>query len=412
MGIYDPSLFPNSYRKFSILLFLPPQMQPITIASNGRNSSRRPRGTSAGGSVTLPGLPLLVPIALLLLATSGVFTPLSVEAGPLGSSEDFRAGSGSGHVLGHPISKRSFFDIQCKGVYDKSIFARLDRICEDCYNLFREPTLHSLCSFPFRLGIESSANHATLASHTHSEDDVAINCVTHEMPYRQAGRARLCRPLAVTCRGYDIIRREDGRLRGWRTQPRAKPSNFHRLGREHVTMINRPLLDKPLALLFDRLSIRIDGQKELFSSRQHAGEARIGPRLLMERETALRRYKGGEELFHDGILQGLPRRLAAYGRFGQYSKLDKTVAWGRSRGLGLSVSAARTSKGAWKPYFSARRRTSITRWLTSWGSKVAESRWCRGCRSRTKREEGPGRCGEERKWREAPEVIGRARGVV
>ncbi|XP_014482557.1 PREDICTED: ion transport peptide-like [Dinoponera quadriceps] len=46
---------------------------------------------------------------------------------------------------GHPLSKRSFFDIQCKGVYDKSIFARLDRICEDCYNLFREPQLHMLC---------------------------------------------------------------------------------------------------------------------------------------------------------------------------------------------------------------------------------------------------------------------------
>lgn len=45
----------------------------------------------------------------------------------------------------HHLSKRSFFDIQCKGVYDKSIFARLDRICEDCYNLFREPQLHSLC---------------------------------------------------------------------------------------------------------------------------------------------------------------------------------------------------------------------------------------------------------------------------
>nr|AAD20820.1 prepro ion transport peptide [Locusta migratoria] len=45
----------------------------------------------------------------------------------------------------HHLAKRSFFDIQCKGVYDKSIFARLDRICEDCYNLFREPQLHSLC---------------------------------------------------------------------------------------------------------------------------------------------------------------------------------------------------------------------------------------------------------------------------
>lgn len=47
--------------------------------------------------------------------------------------------------ISHHLNKRSFFDIQCKGVYDKSIFARLDRICEDCYDLFREPQLHSLC---------------------------------------------------------------------------------------------------------------------------------------------------------------------------------------------------------------------------------------------------------------------------
>lgn len=57
------------------------------------------------------------------------------------------AGSTSGLVLGHSLNKRSFFEIQCKGVYDKSIFARLDRICEDCYNLFREPQLHSLCRY-------------------------------------------------------------------------------------------------------------------------------------------------------------------------------------------------------------------------------------------------------------------------
>ena len=57
------------------------------------------------------------------------------------------ARSTSGLVLGHSLNKRSFFEIQCKGVYDKSIFARLDRICEDCYNLFREPQLHSLCRY-------------------------------------------------------------------------------------------------------------------------------------------------------------------------------------------------------------------------------------------------------------------------
>ncbi|GAB0090333.1 ion transport peptide [Sergentomyia squamirostris] len=46
----------------------------------------------------------------------------------------------------HTLTKRSsFFDIECKGVFNKSIFFRLDRICEDCYSLFREPQLHSLC---------------------------------------------------------------------------------------------------------------------------------------------------------------------------------------------------------------------------------------------------------------------------
>lgn len=42
--------------------------------------------------------------------------------------------------------KRStFYDIHCKGIYDKSVFARVDQICEDCYNIFREPKLHSIC---------------------------------------------------------------------------------------------------------------------------------------------------------------------------------------------------------------------------------------------------------------------------
>ncbi|XP_017778937.1 PREDICTED: ion transport peptide isoform X2 [Nicrophorus vespilloides] len=49
-------------------------------------------------------------------------------------------------LLSHHLSKRGgFLDLQCKGVYESSIFAKLDRICEDCYNLFREPKLQGLC---------------------------------------------------------------------------------------------------------------------------------------------------------------------------------------------------------------------------------------------------------------------------
>ncbi|XP_037295131.1 CHH-like protein isoform X2 [Manduca sexta] len=45
----------------------------------------------------------------------------------------------------HHVARRSFFSLECKGVYDASIFARLDRVCDDCYNLFREPQLYTLC---------------------------------------------------------------------------------------------------------------------------------------------------------------------------------------------------------------------------------------------------------------------------
>ncbi|XP_030753911.1 ion transport peptide [Sitophilus oryzae] len=70
---------------------------------------------------------------------------LCVQAVRAGSPWRRERGGGVGPLLTHHLTKRSFFDIQCKGVYDKSIFARLDRICEDCYNLFREPQIHSLC---------------------------------------------------------------------------------------------------------------------------------------------------------------------------------------------------------------------------------------------------------------------------
>lgn len=105
--------------------------------------------------------------ALVLIATLVAIMAVSVVAVPaahhlhhhsgghhrmsgVGSSSASASSSSSSSSLSltgieHPLSKRSFFDIQCKGVYDKTIFARLDRVCEDCYNLFREPQLHSLC---------------------------------------------------------------------------------------------------------------------------------------------------------------------------------------------------------------------------------------------------------------------------
>ncbi|XP_055941378.1 ion transport peptide-like [Argiope bruennichi] len=42
-------------------------------------------------------------------------------------------------------SKRSFSDLGCMGVYDKAKFARLDRVCEECYQLFRESDVLTSC---------------------------------------------------------------------------------------------------------------------------------------------------------------------------------------------------------------------------------------------------------------------------
>ncbi|KAF8763967.1 Ion transport peptide-like like protein [Argiope bruennichi] len=42
-------------------------------------------------------------------------------------------------------SKRSFSDLGCMGVYDKAKFTRLGRVCEECYQLFRESDVHTTC---------------------------------------------------------------------------------------------------------------------------------------------------------------------------------------------------------------------------------------------------------------------------
>ncbi|GFT62757.1 ion transport peptide-like [Nephila pilipes] len=41
--------------------------------------------------------------------------------------------------------KRGFSDLGCMGIYDKAKFARLDRVCEECYQLFRESDVHTSC---------------------------------------------------------------------------------------------------------------------------------------------------------------------------------------------------------------------------------------------------------------------------
>merc|ERR1711983_556716 len=38
---------------------------------------------------------------------------------------------------------------ECRGRYDTAIYTTLDNICEDCYNLYKEPDIHSMCRLCF-----------------------------------------------------------------------------------------------------------------------------------------------------------------------------------------------------------------------------------------------------------------------
>ena len=49
--------------------------------------------------------------------------------------------------LGRP--KRALFDESCKGVYDRHLFSKLDRVCEDCYNLYRTSSVSYECRYSF-----------------------------------------------------------------------------------------------------------------------------------------------------------------------------------------------------------------------------------------------------------------------
>ncbi|XP_054719769.1 crustacean hyperglycemic hormone-like [Uloborus diversus] len=45
----------------------------------------------------------------------------------------------------HVLQKRSFVQLGCMGMFDRSKFARLDAVCEECYELYREPDVSVMC---------------------------------------------------------------------------------------------------------------------------------------------------------------------------------------------------------------------------------------------------------------------------
>lgn len=79
-----------------------------------------------------------------------------MEAGPVGSPTR----------TARDLHKRSFTGLGCLGVYDKSKFARAERVCEECYQMYREPEVHNACRNDcFHNEIFSKCLDALLLSH-------------------------------------------------------------------------------------------------------------------------------------------------------------------------------------------------------------------------------------------------------
>lgn len=121
--------------------------------------------------ISLP-LPSLTSLAILALQIFLLATLMPVHAGLMSSNSPFRFRF-NGDSLGglspykrdnspqgdndamelekaiyQPSSqmlKRDYETLQCRGMYDLSIFTKLNRICEDCFNLYHDAEIHELC---------------------------------------------------------------------------------------------------------------------------------------------------------------------------------------------------------------------------------------------------------------------------
>ncbi|XP_066963258.1 crustacean hyperglycemic hormone B-like [Macrobrachium rosenbergii] len=43
------------------------------------------------------------------------------------------------------VNKRAIFDPTCKGIFDRGLLKKLEKVCEDCYNVYRKPYVGVEC---------------------------------------------------------------------------------------------------------------------------------------------------------------------------------------------------------------------------------------------------------------------------
>nr|Q9U5D2.1 RecName: Full=Crustacean hyperglycemic hormones 2; AltName: Full=Pej-SGP-II; Contains: RecName: Full=CHH precursor-related peptide 2; Short=CPRP 2; Contains: RecName: Full=Crustacean hyperglycemic hormone 2; Short=CHH 2; Flags: Precursor [Penaeus japonicus]BAA88339.1 hyperglycemic hormone [Penaeus japonicus] len=108
---------------------------------------------------------LLASLLLLLLAPSA--SPVDAFSPPEASLTG-----------GQSLSKRSLFDPSCTGVFDRQLLRRLGRVCDDCFNVFREPNVAMECrSNCYNNPVFRQCMEYLLPAHLHDEYRLAVQMV-------------------------------------------------------------------------------------------------------------------------------------------------------------------------------------------------------------------------------------------
>nr|ADL27417.2 hyperglycemic hormone [Penaeus vannamei] len=76
------------------------------------------------------------------------------------------------------LTKRSLSDPSCTGVFDRQLLRRLRRVCDDCFNVFREPNVSTECrSNCYNNEVFRQCMEYLLPPHLHEEHRLAVQMV-------------------------------------------------------------------------------------------------------------------------------------------------------------------------------------------------------------------------------------------
>ncbi|XP_064085676.1 crustacean hyperglycemic hormone B-like [Macrobrachium nipponense] len=70
---------------------------------------------------------------LLSLSSSSSSYPSSLASSGLAATDDLA------------VNKRAILDPTCKGIFDRGLLKKLEKVCEDCYNVYRKPYVAVEC---------------------------------------------------------------------------------------------------------------------------------------------------------------------------------------------------------------------------------------------------------------------------